>query len=474
MERCLQIIYKAAFLAAGILLAWVLIAENSALGAFLCGLGFTAVLVWAALKWEIPRFGLWLFLLIFASRLAFVLCIQTPVQSDFAALLEAATQWSSGEFSFLEDSYFQLYPYQLPFVALEALLLCLSGGSVFFLKIVNCLFVAGSGFFLYAFAQILFSRRAAQAAGAAFLCTFSYACLVTVLTNQHAAAFFALLGFYLLVSPRLEKLGLGRYALTGASLGVSALLRPEGAILLTGLGAFALFSLLRRRRACWPWGVLAAALTLGCYFLTTALAGWCFDAAGFTANGLSSPNPLWKFVLGLNASSGGAYSYEDAAALNALMAQYGGVTDAVLSWEKELIASRLQAGPGALFSLALEKLGSQWTDIAYYWSTGHMNGDAALGPITLNTALRWLSGGEQGLRLGLLALSALGLMPFRQCIEPKKLLPGFVFFAAFCAFLLVEVQGRYSYLPLLFLYAAAAGGVDTLAAWRRKRHDTLS
>ena len=42
------------------------------------------------------------------------------------------------------------------------------------------------------------------------------------------------------------------------------------------------------------------------------------------------------------------------------------------------------------------------------------------------------------------------------------LLPALVVFAAFCAFLLIEAQARYAYLPQLFIFLAAASGLDRL------------
>lgn len=35
-------------------------------------------------------------------------------------------------------------------------------------------------------------------------------------------------------------------------------------------------------------------------------------------------------------------------------------------------------------------------------------------------------------------------------------MPYFVFFAAYCAFLLIEVQPRYAYLPQLYIFTASA------------------
>ena len=60
-----------------------------------------------------------------------------------------------------------------------------------------------------------------------------------------------------------------------------------------------------------------------------------------------------------------------------------------------------------------------------------------------------------------LLLSCFGLLKKRK--EPEFYLPYFVFFAAFAAFLLIEVQPRYAYFPDYFLLAAGANGLERIA-----------
>ena len=70
-----------------------------------------------------------------------------------------------------------------------------------------------------------------------------------------------------------------------------------------------------------------------------------------------------------------------------------------------------------------------------------------------------------------LLLAGLGLFasPARwKQRETAAYLPYFVFFAMFCAMLLIEVQPRYAYLPQLFLFTAAAFGLDCLRDHKRE------
>ncbi len=61
-----------------------------------------------------------------------------------------------------------------------------------------------------------------------------------------------------------------------------------------------------------------------------------------------------------------------------------------------------------------------------------------------------------------------GLYKYKCFSSSKAYLPCFVFFSAFCAFLPIEVQPRYIYLPQLFVFAGAAYGVERLLKWRKK------
>ena len=77
---------------------------------------------------------------------------------------------------------------------------------------------------------------------------------------------------------------------------------------------------------------------------------------------------------------------------------------------------------------------------------------------------------DRGLFFLALALAAWGLIGSRGrwgARETAAYLPYFVVFAAFCALLLIEVQPRYAYLPQLYVFTAAAFGLDRLEEGRK-------
>ena len=133
--------------------------------------------------------------------------------------------------------------------------------------------------------------------------------LAAVLTNQHIAAFFYYLGFWMLV--RRDRLSPLWAVGAGLCLAVGNVMRPLGAVIVLAL-------------LCWTWcgcsafggmGVLrlgAPFLAAGvAYFISTELFDWLVRATGLNPEGLANNLPLWKFVLGFNLESGGAWNQAD-------------------------------------------------------------------------------------------------------------------------------------------------------------------
>ena len=133
--------------------------------------------------------------------------------------------------------------------------------------------------------------------------------LAAVLTNQHIAVFFFYLGFWLLA--RREKPSPGGAVLAGLCLAVGNVMRPLGAVIVLALVCWALVRLLRWKGP----GVLKAGAPLlaagVAYFISTELFDWLVRVTGLNPEGLVNNLPLWKFVLGFNLESGGAWNQAD-------------------------------------------------------------------------------------------------------------------------------------------------------------------
>lgn len=428
------------------------------IGILIAGGWLAGLCVLAAAGWMVRRrvtirhFTLWLLIGGFLLRVAVILVLNPPIISDFGLLFEASQSLSAGDTSFQQMRYFSLWAYQSVFVAWQAMFLAVWNNPLM-IKIVNALLSAGTVCLLYRLARGHVRESAAQGA-MLMLTAFPFALtLPTVLTNQVSSAFFLTIGAWLLASSDCTRLGFWRFPLAGLALQAGNLLRSEGIILVVAALAYAFFTVLHR-----PETVKRILCGMAALLVVYGAVGVGADAvvraSGLNANGTANGYPGWKFVTGLNFSTSGGYSTDDWNQLSATFDE-SGPTEETEAVQHELISERLSAGPRALLLHAVHKCKLLWCNDALNWAFGHLQ---------LNDCLTLVYDSIQKMDRLLfyvaLLLAAFGLC--RPCRTPAAYLPLFVVFAAFCAFLLIEVQPRYAYLPQLFLFCGASLGLDRL------------
>lgn len=443
--QSLTALFAVCFLLLG---AAIVLQSGAALAAAVC-----ALLAWLLYRHPLRRFALWLFAGSFLIQLAVLLTVHTPVISDFAEQLQAAQLLRQGAMPYQVSTYFRLWPYQTGFVLWEAMWLSVWDDPMC-LKLVHALLASGTLCLVYRWLCERVRRPAAQIASA-LLATFpAYFSLTLVLTNQIAAAFFIVLAVWLLTCRDTDRLRFWRYPLAGLSLFVSELLRPEAIVVVLVIAIWTVFSLLRTPKA-WKrliLGLLAlCAVYFGCQKGTDAI----FRATDFSPWGLSNPIPEWKLVAGLNPDTGGQWNLPRFELLEATFDENYVPTERTRSLARELIREELKLTPRGWLSLLHKKLSNLWYYQNTYWPFLHTQD----GTYARTLLYRLVEEYERLMFYLALALAAFGLKKRR---EPAELLPYFVVFALGCAFLVIEVQPRYAYLPQIFLFIAAGFGLDRL------------
>lgn len=443
--KSLTALFAVCFLLLG---AAIVLQSGAALAAAVC-----ALLAWFLYRHPLRRFALWLFAGSFLIQLAVLLTVHTPVISDFAEQLQAAQLLREGAKPYQVSTYFRLWPYQTGFVLWEAMWLSVWDDPMC-LKLVHALMASGMLCLVYRWLCERVRRPAAQIASA-LLATFpAYFSLTLVLTNQIAAAFFIVLAVWLLTCRDTDRLRFWRYPLAGLSLFVSELLRPEAIVVVLVIAIWTVFSLLRTPKA-WKrliFGLLAlCAVYFGCQKGTDAI----FRATDFSPWGLSNPIPEWKLVAGLNPDTGGQWNLPRFELLEATFDENYVPTERTRSLARELIREELKLTPRGWLSLLHKKLSNLWYYQNTYWPFLHTQD----GTYARTLLYRLVEEYERLMFYLALALAAFGLKKRR---EPSELLPYFVVFALGCAFLVIEVQPRYAYLPQIFLFIAAGFGLDRL------------
>ncbi len=451
MKRTYRVL--SALFACCFLLAVLIILRQSglALALLLAGAG-----VCCFQRKAIPHFTLWLLLLAFLLRVFWVFTLNPPIISDFNTMYQAAESLVQGDASFSQSNYFIVWAYQTPFVLWEAALLRLCN-HVVFLKLVNALLSAGSVCLVYRLIRPHVRPAAARVSGL-LLAAFPFsATLPTVLTNQIAAGFFMVLAVWCLICPDAARLGFWRFPLTGLLLQVGNLLRPEGIILLVAIAAWLVFTVIHEPKE-WKGAVLGTAVLLAVYFAVGFGAEWLIVGTGLNPEGIQNNFSAWKFVCGFNFETGGMYSAEDWSALAATFDDAYHPTEETDALVQSMLSERLNIGLGNLAVLMVRKIDQLWNSSGLGWAFGHLDLDAHFWIKQIYTVL--LNFDRSLFQLAAL-LSGLGLWK-KGGRKPDGYLIYFVVFASFCAFLPIEVQPRYAYLPQLFLFGAAAFGVDRL------------
>ncbi len=378
-----------------------------------------------------------------------------PVQ-DFQTMYAAACQLAQGSREYLGNEYFYNWAYQTGFVMYESVVVRLFGEGLLPLQTCNALWMAGTGCLVYGIAKRFLSQSTAMAVSLLYALYPAPYFLAAVLTNQHIAVFFYYLGFWLLV--RKEKLTLLRTLAAGLSISVGNVMRPLGIVIVLALLCWTVVRMCRWKgpgvlRA---GGLLLAAAVV--YFISSELFSWSVQALGINPEGLGNHLPMWKFVLGFNLESGGAWNQADYNAYYLLPRDQAG--QAMADVVKERLSS---LGLGGFLELFWKKSQTMWGSLEYlYWGFGHLDGSAqVLGGLTLSQCLNLLNYFDRGMFVLVFALAGCALVYWfwKGAGEGVRLpvMLGFLLCGYYGVHLLIEVQARYRYflMPVVFLIAGA-------------------
>ncbi|NMA67455.1 MAG: hypothetical protein GX957_14680, partial [Clostridiaceae bacterium] len=406
------------------------------------------------------------FLLAFCLRIAFVLLIKTPPESDYGVMYEAALSFSKRDYSFNKLVYFKDWAYQTGFVIYQGMIARLFGikNALLAIKIVNAFFSSISCILIY-FILVRFVKEeiagvcALLSAGLIFPATF-----VTVLSNQHVSAFFVLLGIFFITSK--SKKTYSCSILGGVALGISNILRPETIVVLCAvfLVSFIRFVKVKKER---KYVFLETVLIVIVYIIVNNIASMMIIKTGVNPEGLKNNNVLWKFVEGLNHESKGGYSKKDADLI------YDGIPltdEQKMEVQIKLIKERLGAGPKKLASLFLNKQYTLWAGDPTIWtfkpfidtnkSVKILGNDLSYDEISL-----YVYEYHKLQMFILILLSIWGAV--YQIRKPHKSHFDFMLYYIMLLsiagiYLFIEVQARYVYLPEVLLIITSAKGIEAL------------
>lgn len=404
----------------------------------------------------------------FLIRLIYICTVNTPLDSDFELLYEAAVLFSQGDYSFGQQVYFQEWAYQTGFVIYQGLVIKIFGqaGSILALKILNCIWNTGITLLIYLIARNFFGEKPSRLASVLYSGFVFPVTFVSVLSNQHISTFFIMLALYFLLDKRVIRLrSLFRSLIAGFLLALGYIMRPDALIVMASLAVYFFVLLLRaenmRQKLEKAMQFLAVSLT---FLALTRLASYAIRESGINGQGLKNNNFYWKFMVGLNYDSGGRYNEQD------YQLVYGGnkSIEEKKELEKALIRERLGINPLKLANLFLQKIQNMWCENALDWSYKHLlESDRTVNLLFSHVRFSDVDAVLKDLNelfiYASMILSLLGTLAWRKArMHDGLLIPVAILAASFVLYLFIEVQPRYAYMQQPFLFILSGFGLEII------------
>lgn len=421
-----------------------------------------------AFRINLSGFPVILFVLAFLIRFIYILIIDTPPDSDFKLLFDAAISFSKDDYSFNQYRYFQDWAYQTGFVIYEGLVIKLVGAenALFILKTFNALFGSATCLLIWLIARNFVSEKTARFTAVLSVWAVFPVAYVTVLSNQHQSTFFLILGLFVIADKHCLKLGgIIRGLLSGLFLALGNIFRPEGIIVLSALFLYLLIRILRPLKENRKSLVVKTALMLVIYFGANVLASELIITSGINKEGLRNNNPLWKFVAGLNIEGRGTMSEEDA---QIVYASHIKSSQERRSVQLSLIKERLSRGPKALISLLLAKQHVLWGYDPMIWSYSHLLHSGKTVKILLyNVSVDKLIGlmtHVHSLQMFVIVMLSLfgAVYHFKGNKNQEITILYSILLITFAIYSLIEVQPRYIHLQQAILFITAGAGIERI------------
>ena len=267
------------------------------------------ILIYYLSNKKIPKFPLVLFLVTLIIRIIAVLIFDTPVESDFAVLFDAAQNLTNKVNVMNDSSYFFRYAYQTGPVLFMTFLLQIYN-SLTFLKICNCVFSALNCILIYYICKKISTEKKKKMVSLVYgFLPFSIF-YNTVLSNQIPASTLFYLGILIFINNKDNKIKL--FIICALLFGLGNFLRSEGIIFVGAIIGLYIIKLITekktRKNKKYNVGILVFVTV---YILFGILTNGIIKTTHINNEGLSNNFTYWKFLVGLNTDTCGSYNEED-------------------------------------------------------------------------------------------------------------------------------------------------------------------
>lgn len=369
---------------------------------------------------------IFLFLFAFVIRIVVILWIDTPVISDFKAMLDASKELVNGTDAYKSMPYFICWGYQMGHVIYQAILLNIIN-SITFLKIVNAIATSFTVVMIYLIGKELSTTKAAIIISIIYSIFLFPLLLNTVLTNQLLPMLLILIAIYLWMKKKKENKLMP--VIIGILLGISNMLRSETIVIIIAFVLYTIFLMIKKenRKAL----IINLCLIIISYFTLTTATSFALKATDISPSGLENKNSSWKFFEGLNIETRGQYSEDDAI-------KYSYDKKKTTKELKKRIQEEWQQYP-LLFAKKTKIL---WLNSDLSWSLGHIENQEDL---------KLYEGINQIFIYFFVIMSLLSTITlFKKTYKKEQILILLILFIYFAVYLFIEVMPRYAYSIQIF------------------------
>lgn len=400
-------------------------------------------------------FVLALLIFAFAIRITWIINAHTLPVSDFIRCFETAKVLVHSGPSVMrtyafKHVYFQMNPYQIPFVLYDAAIMKIFGSTMFAVQAFNSFISTMNIFIVYLITKKIFNPEAAIFTAMLYTLDLGNIIFSSVMSNQFITMFFIYLAIYLFITKNKWYWGI----VIGFILAIGNTIRPIAIIALIAIIAFALLYHTVGQNKSTIISLVIVSLTIGLsYFATNLVANKAVVATGVSEYELINREPNWKYILGFNQKTVGSYSWSDRFAANEH--PLGPKRDA---FERKLLKQRLEDKP-AVAKLFVKKFNKLWGGVGdeYSWSFGYRQKKYANSVSQANK--NWLQYSTYVNYFLVIFLATIGFALAIKKINialPKYTVIFSVLLAGFAlAHLVLEIQTRYRFevMPIFFMFA---------------------
>lgn len=392
-------------------------------------------------KVRIKHFGIFIFLVALIVRIISVLVLKVDICDDFKTMYMASRDLINGNLSFLKDSYFVYFSYQLGHVVYQAFLLKIIN-SVLFLKMVNCIITSLTILFIYLITRKIFNENTSRVVTFSYLFYLYPLYLNSVLTNQLLPALLVLIVIYLLVS---RDLNYKIILICSLILALANIFRTESIVIIIGIVVYIISNF--KKENIKKNSLLILSL-VGSYFVFTFIIGLLFSISSLNTN-LSNNSGLWKFYCGLNYDTNGIYNVEDDN-------RFFNSND-----KNKLLVDRIKDNSLKIPVFFLKKEVILWTQTNY---------DLRISNNFNETFYNFLLLFNQGFLNLILILFVISLFPKKSRESNDKLLLIKILIGVYYfVYMFIEISPRYAYILDIFIFLIIGLGIERIVNFISKR-----